>query len=176
MSVRIHAIAKETNKTSKEVLEILVERGYDVKSASSTIDNITAQSLIDEFNKAPVPADETDAPKVEQAKDKPAPKEVPFVKTKQDLDREKEEKEKAEQAEKDAAALARQEALPPSLSLLLRKRKPGLQLLGQRLAFLRHRLRVRVPLHHCRLKMFLLQFPNLQHHLRMIQLGLLKET
>jgi len=52
MSVRIHAIAKETQKTSKEVLEILVERGYDVKSASSTIDNITAQSLIDELNKS----------------------------------------------------------------------------------------------------------------------------
>ena len=50
MSVRIHAIAKQTNKTSKEVIEILVERGYDVKSASSTIDNITAQSLIEEFS------------------------------------------------------------------------------------------------------------------------------
>ena len=40
MSVRIHAIAKEINKTSKEVLEILSKRGYDLKSASSTIDNI----------------------------------------------------------------------------------------------------------------------------------------
>ena len=49
MSVRIHAIAKEINKTSKEVLEILAGRGYDLKSASSTIDNITAQSLIEEF-------------------------------------------------------------------------------------------------------------------------------
>ena len=51
MSVRIHAIAKETNKTSKEVIEILAGRGYEIKSASSTIDNITAQSLIDELNK-----------------------------------------------------------------------------------------------------------------------------
>ena len=49
MSVRIHAIAKEIKKTSKQVLDILSERGYDLKSASSTIDNITAQSLIEEF-------------------------------------------------------------------------------------------------------------------------------
>ena len=52
MSVRIHAIAKEIKKTSKEVLEILAERGYELKSASSTIDNITAESLIDEFKSA----------------------------------------------------------------------------------------------------------------------------
>ena len=51
MSVRIHAIAKETNKTIKEVIELLAERGYEIKSASSTIDNITAQSLIEEFKK-----------------------------------------------------------------------------------------------------------------------------
>ena len=50
MSVRVHAIAKEVNKTSKEIVEILKERGYDIKSASSTLDNITAQSLIEEFS------------------------------------------------------------------------------------------------------------------------------
>jgi len=49
MSVRIHAIAKETDKTSKEIIDILAERGYEIKSASSTIDNITAQSLIEEL-------------------------------------------------------------------------------------------------------------------------------
>ena len=49
MSVRVHAIAKEVNKTSKELIQILTERGYDIKSASSTIDKITAQSIIDEF-------------------------------------------------------------------------------------------------------------------------------
>ena len=49
MSVRIHAIAKEVNKTSKEIVELLKSRGYDIKSASSTLDNITAQSIIEEF-------------------------------------------------------------------------------------------------------------------------------
>ncbi len=103
MSVRIHAIAKETNKTSKEVIEILAERGYDVKSASSTIDNITAQSLIEELSETSVV---TENPVCAQAEENlevlEKPKDVPFVKTKQDLDREREEKEKAEQAEKDA--------------------------------------------------------------------------
>ena len=62
MSVRIHAIAKEINKTSKEVLEMLAGRGYDLKSASSTIDNITAQSLIEEF----ISEGEVESPKLEK--------------------------------------------------------------------------------------------------------------
>ena len=49
MSVRIHAIAKQTGMESKEILQILTERGYEVKSASSTIDNISAESCIEEF-------------------------------------------------------------------------------------------------------------------------------
>jgi len=106
MSVRIHAIAKEINKTSKEVLEILSKRGYDLKSASSTIDNITAQSLIEEFSS---PSGEENsaasAPEQTSASDKETPsdatsKKAPIVRTKADLDREKLEKEEAENAKK----------------------------------------------------------------------------
>ena len=108
MSVRIHAIAKEINKTSKEVLEILAGRGYDLKSASSTIDNITAQSLIEEF----IPKGEVDSPQLEKetsSKVDSAPSEevkskskAPIVKSKADLDREKKDKEEAENAENKA--------------------------------------------------------------------------
>ncbi|MEC8355405.1 MAG: translation initiation factor IF-2 [Verrucomicrobiota bacterium] len=108
MSVRIHAIAKEINKTSKEVLEILAGRGYDLKSASSTIDNITAQSLIEEF----ISEDEVVSLKPEKEtseKVDPAPSEevnskskTPIVKSKADLDREKKEKEEAENAQNKA--------------------------------------------------------------------------
>ena len=108
MSFRIHAIAKEINKTSKEVLEILAERGYDLKSASSTIDNITAQSLIEEF----IPDGEVESPKLEKetsGKVDSAPSEevkpkskAPIVKSKADLDREKREKEEAENAQNKA--------------------------------------------------------------------------
>ena len=95
MSVRIHAIAKETNKTSKEVIELLAERGYEIKSASSTIDNITAQSLIDELKKEAPELVEVDSPQVQEIKESTEEsKAVPFVKTKKDLDREKEDKER----------------------------------------------------------------------------------
>ena len=105
MSVRIHAIAKEINKTSKEVLEILAGRGYDLKSASSTIDNITAQSLIEEFtinqNQDPDVGTSSVEEKVVSTKDDSSKveKKAPIVKTKADLDREKKEKEDAEKAE-----------------------------------------------------------------------------
>jgi len=105
MSVRIHAIAKEINKTSKEVLEILAGRGYDLKSASSTIDNITAQSLIEEF----IPESEVDSPKQEketsdkvdssQSEEFKSKSKAPIVKSKADLDREKKENEGAENAQ-----------------------------------------------------------------------------
>jgi translation initiation factor IF-2 len=108
MSVRIHAIAKEINKTSKEVLEMLAGRGYDLKSASSTIDNITAQSLIEEF----ISEGEVESPKLEKEtseKVDPVPSEevkskskTPIVKSKADLDREKKEKEEAENAQNKA--------------------------------------------------------------------------
>ena len=49
MSVRIHTIAKEIGMDNKELLKLLQEREYDVKTVSSTIDNITADSLRDEF-------------------------------------------------------------------------------------------------------------------------------
>ncbi|MED5282262.1 MAG: translation initiation factor IF-2 N-terminal domain-containing protein, partial [Verrucomicrobiota bacterium] len=112
MSVRVHAIAKEIKKTSKEVLDILVERGYDLKSASSTIDNITAQSLIEEFSA------EGDEPAVEEVSEKvtvsEAPQKekvgdsdsqstsqsIPLVKSKEDLERERVEREEAEKEDK----------------------------------------------------------------------------
>jgi len=99
MSVRIHAIAKETNKTSKEVIEILAGRGYEIKSASSSIDNITAQSLIDELNKQSPKEkssdDSIESSSVQETSSEPAAKKkVPFVKSKQDLAQEREEKEK----------------------------------------------------------------------------------
>jgi len=107
MSVRVHAIAKEVGKTSKEIIEILKERGYDIKSASSTIDNITAQSLIEEFQQA---TEEEETPVVEETQaesaeetEKEAPEigeqKVPIVKSKADLEKEKLEREAAEAAE-----------------------------------------------------------------------------
>ena len=49
MSVRIHQLSKKIGMDNKELLKLLSERGFEVKSASSTIDNISAESLVEEF-------------------------------------------------------------------------------------------------------------------------------
>ncbi len=101
MSVRVHVIAKETGKTSKEILDVLANRGYDVKSASSSIDNITAQSIIDELKLVPQDGG-TEESQQQQGSDESIPEgsgsrpDVPFVKTKEDVDREREVRESSQ--------------------------------------------------------------------------------
>ena len=116
MSVRVHAIAKEVNKSSKELIEILTARGYDITSASASIDNITAQSIIDEFavEKPTEAQDETKkepAESVVEKNTKEPSKKAPIVRSKADLDAEKKEKEDAEQKEK--AKLLKSEPVQP---------------------------------------------------------------
>jgi translation initiation factor IF-2 len=119
MSVRIHAIAKEVNKTSKEIVELLKSRGYDIKSASSTLDNITAQSIIEEFGtpeEDPTESDlvkeQTDSVVEDEKKEISADeKKASFVKSKDDLEKERVEKEEAEKA-KEAEAKAASEPAP----------------------------------------------------------------
>ena len=114
MSVRVHAIAKQVNKTSKEIVEILKERGYDIKSASSTLDNITAQSIIEEFTSSDEEAQETadlveeqtESTVEEKAEDpKPSPKDrkIPIVKSKEDLEKERIEREESEKKDEGVA-------------------------------------------------------------------------
>lgn len=107
MSVRIHAIAKEIKKTSKEVLMILSERGYELKSASSTIDNITAESLIEEFKSDSILEDPNISSEIDDIKETSEIKEnsadtskIPLVKSKEDIEREKREKQEALEVEK----------------------------------------------------------------------------
>ncbi len=53
MSVRIHQLSKQVGMENKELLELLRSRGFEVKSASSTVDNISAESLVEEFGSKP---------------------------------------------------------------------------------------------------------------------------
>ena len=104
MSVRVHAIAKQVNKTSKELIQILTERGYDIKSASASIDNITAQSLIDEFLADAGNAGADSEPnQTENTSEKPekakASKKAPIVKSKAEIEEEKKLKEEAKKAQ-----------------------------------------------------------------------------
>lgn len=108
MSIRIHKLAEELGLDNKEMMALLKERkiiSQDVKSVSSTVDNINASALREEFaSKAPVtppPAAVTSAPApsagdvVTQttagtSEASPAKLVIPSVKSKLDIDREKE--------------------------------------------------------------------------------------
>ncbi len=111
MSVRIHQLSKDLGMENKELIELLKSRGYEVKSASSTIDNISAEALREEFAaQAPQPAE----PKPE-APVAPKLPEGAFVKSAADIDREHQKKAAAEEAEKAAKAPKQvSPATPPS--------------------------------------------------------------
>jgi len=100
MSIRIHELAKRHNMEGKDMLSLLKERGYvsaDTKSVSSTVSKIYEQEIDQEFAAkaaakpvaakpaAPVAAPAPEAPKLRM------PAGV-FVKSVQDLAREKEAK------------------------------------------------------------------------------------
>jgi len=89
--------------SNTELIDLLTERGYSVKSASSTVDNISAESLVEEFGarderesvETPEVAVEAEEKKIE-APAKPALPRGVFVKTKADVDKEREERTQAE--------------------------------------------------------------------------------
>ena len=111
MSVRIHAIAKEVGVQSKELVELLTERGYEIKSASSTIDNITAEALIEELK--PEASEELEAPFPPEKQKEEVPQEatehgvatasevqaagMPIVKSKEEVEHERLEKQEGKQ-------------------------------------------------------------------------------
>ena len=102
MSIRIHELAKKLNMDNKDLMSLLKDRGYPAKSVSSTVDNITAEALeLEIAAQHPAPAAVAEAPAAEPAA--PAVDETPrvklpagvFVKSAQDIIREKEEAAKA---------------------------------------------------------------------------------
>ena len=122
MSIRIHELAKKIGMDNKSLLALLKERKFEVKSVSSTIDNISAEALEEEFAQpaeAEAPAEVKAEPEVKVAP-APAPGTPPkvnipagvFVKSAADLEREKAEKAAAAEAEKAAAKAAAAPAVP----------------------------------------------------------------
>lgn len=69
MAVRIHTLAKDIGMENKELLDLLQERGYDVKTVSSTIDNISADALREELVK---PAEAEPAAESQDSAEPPA--------------------------------------------------------------------------------------------------------
>ena len=122
MSIRIHELARKIGMDNKELLSLLKERKFDVKSVSSTIDNISADALMTEFKGqfagAEAPADESAPTAVEtpSAAAVPALDAAPsrspigaFVKTAAQV---AQQKEAAKEAAKVAVAPARPAPAP----------------------------------------------------------------
>ena len=107
---------------NSELLELLRERGFQVKSASSTVDNISAESLKEEFAKksADTAKKETSA----SAEEKPvaAPSVTAFVRTKEQIE---EEKESAKEPVATKAVPPPPAPPPPSASKVMEPPSPG---------------------------------------------------
>jgi translation initiation factor IF-2 len=101
MSIRIHELAKKLSMDNKDLMALLKDRGYPAKSVSSTVDNITAEALEQEMaakNPAPAPVQVAEPPVTEAVVVEPSKIKLPagvFVKSAQDIQREKEEVAKA---------------------------------------------------------------------------------
>ena len=123
MSVRIHQLSKEIGMENKELIELLKSRGYEVKSASSTVDNISADALRDEFAAQAPQASQVPEPQAAEADtgeaEEPSAAKLPagaFVKSAADIQREHEEKAAAAEAEKAAKAPKSVAPKPPAPS------------------------------------------------------------
>ena len=100
MSVRIHQLSKDIGMENKELIKLLKSRGYEVKSASSTVDNISADALREEFASQAPAEPETDSAEAKKEEVPAAPKmpEGAFVKSAADIERERKEKLAAAEA------------------------------------------------------------------------------
>lgn len=108
MSVRIYQLSKEIGMDNAELITLLKERGYEVKSASSTVDNISAESLRNEYSEKSPASDE---PVLEEVSEQsplnpesaPLPPVAPpvgaIVRSKADIERERKEREEEEAEE-----------------------------------------------------------------------------
>lgn len=101
MSVRIYELSKDLGMTNAELIALLRDRGYQIKSASSTVDNISAESLRSEYTTASETTPKEDPAPEPVAKASPiAPPAAALVRSKEDIERERAEREKeAEEAQ-----------------------------------------------------------------------------
>jgi translation initiation factor IF-2 len=76
MSIRVHELAKRCGLTSKEMIVKLHEMNYPVKTPSSTVDKITAESIEKEYGYVPPPPAPPPAP-AQLVAPPPAPAPVP---------------------------------------------------------------------------------------------------
>ncbi len=71
--MRVHELAKECNVSSKDVMAFLAEKGVEVKTASSAVEDAAADMVLKHFG---VSAKAAEAPAAEKKEEKPAEKPV----------------------------------------------------------------------------------------------------
>jgi len=84
MSVRIYQLARQLNIDNKKVIELLKQKGMDVKSPSSTIPNVYAEEFLKEFQAKTGRVESSEVkkaplPEVEEIKPEPVPVEKKSV-------------------------------------------------------------------------------------------------
>jgi len=138
MSIRIHELAKKLSMDNKDLMALLKERGYPAKSVSSTVDNITAEALEQEMAaKQPAPAAEAPAPTPapDAAETEVSQIKLPagvFVKSAQDIVREKEEAAAAIAAARTATVIPPAPVLPKPASAPSFKAPPAPPMMAPR--------------------------------------------
>lgn len=121
MSVRIYQLAKELNIENKEMIDLLKQRGFVIKSASSTIANIYAEAIREEFHakkttqEAQAPIAETKKKTTEPSSSLPSEK-PQFVKSAQDVKKEKQAILEKQQVSPQAKQTPIKAPIPPSIS------------------------------------------------------------
>ncbi len=121
MSIRIHELAKKHNMEGRDMIALLKQRGYDAadtKSVSSTVSKIYVEEIEKDLGSKAAPAEAAVAPApVAVAAADPSPARSPagiFVKTAQDVARERESVAKAgAPPPRPAAPLAKAPTPPP---------------------------------------------------------------
>ena len=105
MSVRIHQLSKQIGIENKELIKLLRSRGFEVKSSSSTIDNISAESLVEEFAKKNFAEERKESevestPEVQEAQQKVGLPEGAIIKSTEEINKERAMKENTKTAGK----------------------------------------------------------------------------
>lgn len=113
MSVRIYQLSKEIGMDNAELIALLKERGYEVKSASSTVDNISAESLREEFGPKPEAETKPEELPAQVEEKAPALPQGAIVRSKEDIERERREREEEEQRKRAEVNPPRPATPPP---------------------------------------------------------------
>ena len=105
MSIRIHALAKQLNVPSKELIEFINQRkdkyGLEIKTSSNAIAPLYAEEIANDFKASATVSNEAQPqqavqPAAEEPKAGKAPEKPKYVKTAQDVEDEKRQKLEAE--------------------------------------------------------------------------------